>query len=128
VIDNMPGSDKKDILKYKGSLTVDQHAIGMKPFVLNVLCHLCEALVSELKDVTEQIAKGPGLIILSPPQKNNGSEERVKLQLGTKIIIINAWTQDMIASTLIGFLSTLKIELDKPYSDALIQIEYERKS
>lgn len=120
-------SEKKDVLKYKGTLTVDQHSIGMKPFVLNVLCHLCETLVSELKEVDENMAKGPGAIVISASKKPDGTEERVTVVLGTKNISINAWTQDMIASTLIGFLSVLKIELDKPYTDATIKIEFERK-
>ena len=93
---------KKQILKYKLKLSVNQHRIGTKPYILNTLGNICKGFLSDIKDVPEK-EKVSFLII---PNSNEG--DRVKISSPSITIPIQNFVQDLIMKTLLGFVSTLQ--------------------
>ena len=93
---------KKQILKYKLKLIVNQHRIGTKPYILNTLGNICQAFLSELKDVplNEKIS-----FLIIPNLKE---DERVKIFSYSKTVSIQVFVQELIMKTLLGFISTLQ--------------------
>jgi hypothetical protein len=93
----------KSPLKYRLKIQIDEHAVALKPFVLNTFGSVCLALTSELNDIPN-FAENPQIIYLEP----SSPTKTVKLQIGGKDIEIKEFVQDMICKTLIGLLSTLQ--------------------
>jgi hypothetical protein len=107
---NQPVSSEKEkvVLKYKLKLTIGSKQIGTKPFVLNVLGNICEAMIKELNDISSEKISTAHLIVLTPQCDVCGPDERVKLQIGDKSISLKDWVQEMFDKTLRGFISSLK--------------------
>ena len=109
---------KKQILKYKLKLIVNQHRIGTKPYILNTLGNICEGFLSELKDVP----KNEKISFLIVP--NSKEDERVKISSPSITVPIQTFVQDLIMKTLLGFVSTLQgIPEDLENSEIEIIIE-----
>ncbi|MHA1475426.1 MAG: hypothetical protein ACTSPA_07320 [Promethearchaeota archaeon] len=111
---------KKQILKYKLKLIVNQHRIGTKPYILNTLGKVCEGFLSELEDVP----KNEKITILIIP--NSKEDERVKIFSPSKTVPIKVYVQKLILKTLLGFISTLK-DIPEDLENSEIEIIIEPK-
>ena len=111
---------KKQILKYKLKLIVNQHRIGTKPYILNTLGNLCQSFLSELKDVP----KNEKISILIIP--NSKEDERVKIVSPSKTVSIKGYVQELILKTLLGFISTLN-GIPEDLENSEIEIIFESK-
>ncbi|MHA1720784.1 MAG: hypothetical protein ACTSWX_04275 [Promethearchaeota archaeon] len=111
---------KKELLKYKLKLIINQHRIGTKPYILNTLGNLCEAFLAELKDIpkNEMIE-----IIIAPNEKEN---EKVKIKGESNNVSLEPYVQEMIMKTLIGFISTLK-GIPEDLDNSQIEITFDHK-
>jgi hypothetical protein len=120
--------EKKEPIKYKLSLKVNAHLIGMKPMVLNTLGHICEAIFTELKDITLDDLYEPILLMIGSGCDFCGPEDRVKLQVGEKSIALKGWVQEMIARTIWGYMTSLKdIPADSSFDESQIMLEMQKK-
>jgi len=111
---------KKQILKYKLKLIVNQHRIGTKPYILNTLGNICEGFLSELEDVP----KNEKITILIIP--NLKEDERVKIFSPSITVPIKAYVQELILRTILGFVSTLK-DIPEDLEDSKIEIIIDSK-
>ena len=113
-------SEKKEILKYRLKLDIESHSIGTKPILVNVLGHVIEAILSELRGISQQQLFEPIQIFLGP--KNT-----CKVVVGSTDLEMKEWVQAMFASTIRGFIETLKDLPQIPLKDAKIHIEFQKK-
>ena len=90
-------AETKERLKYKLNLTLDGHSVGMKPFVLNLIGHICEAIFSELKGITEENLMEPISLCILPGTTFTDEDNKVDLQIGENSIYIKGWVQEMIS-------------------------------
>ncbi|MHA1648290.1 MAG: hypothetical protein ACTSVL_12035 [Promethearchaeota archaeon] len=111
---------KKHILKYKLKLIVNQHRIGMKPYILNTLGNICEGFLSELEDVP----KDEKISILIIP--NSKEDERVKIFSPSITVPIKDYVQELILRTILGFISTLR-DIPEDLKNSEIEIIFESK-
>lgn len=121
-----PEGKPKPELLYKLKIRVDEKEVGLKPFILNTLGHVCDALISQLKEPVYPSQKEEIEILIQP---KNSAPEQVKLNVNSISIEINDYVQGMLWNTIAGFISTLK-NIAESHEDLLtksVAIKYERK-
>lgn len=113
-------SEKKEILKYRLKLNIESHSIGTKPILVNILGHVIEAILCELRGITDQK-------LLEPIQIDIGPKNMCKVLVGSTELEMKEWVQAMFASTVRGFIETLRDLPQSPLSEAKIHIEFQKK-
>lgn len=114
-------SEKKEILKYRLKIDIESHSIGTKPILVNILGHVIEAILCELRGITEQQLYESIQIVIGPKNKCN-------VHFGSTELEMKEWVQAMFASTVRGFIETLKDLPQIQLSEVEIHIEFQKKT
>lgn len=111
----------KEPLKYKLKIYVDEKRIATKPYILNTFGHILKGFFLEFKDFSFE---GPIHMELNDFLPEN---EKVKVIAADKPVELKSFVQDLIISTIFGFISSLS-DIPDSFPDCTIKIEFEEKA
>lgn len=96
---------KKDSARYQLHLSVKETPIPMKPYIVNTFGDVICGLLRSLSGVEDMIDPQTIFLEMDPVADE---EHRVLFEWAGNEIVIKSYVQNMIRSTIDGFLSTLK--------------------